>query len=92
MMLHKQFRLTEKSHDDHWYHGTEENLLKEYIRRHSDESVLAVLEELRRDAVYGCPDPRLHVRERAQVTKFTRDDVDVTRKTSRLYIRPLMTM
>ena len=73
MMWHKRFRQTEKPHDEHWYHDTEENLMKGYIRRHYDESVLAVLEELRLDGVYGCSDPRLHVRERAQVTKFTRD-------------------
>lgn len=58
ILWHKQFRQTEKPHDDHWYHDTEENLMKECIRRHSAESVLAVLEELRRGAVYGCSDPR----------------------------------
>ena len=73
MMWHQQFRQTEKPQDDHWYHDAEENLMKEYIRRHYDESALAVLEELRRDAVYGCSDPRMHVRDRAQVTKLTND-------------------
>ena len=51
MMWHKQLRQTDKQHDDHWFHDTEENPMKEYIRRQSDESALAVLEELRRDAV-----------------------------------------
>ena len=60
MKWHKQFRQTEKPLmiiGITTYHDTEEKLLKEYIRRHSDASVLAVLEELRRDAVYGCSDP-----------------------------------
>ena len=40
---------------------------------HYDESVFDVLEGLRQDAVYGCSDPRMHIRERAQVTKLTND-------------------
>ena len=47
--------------------------MKEYINRHSDESVLNVLEELRHDAIYSCSDPRLHFKEREQVNKFTKD-------------------
>ena len=73
MMWHKQYRQTEKPHEDHWYHDTEEKLMQEYIRRHYDGSVLDVLEGLRRDAVYVCSDPRMHIRERAQVTKSTND-------------------
>ena len=73
MMWHKQFWQTEKQHDDHWYHDTEERLMQEYIRRHQGESVLDVLEGLRHDAVHGCSDPRVHIRERAQVTKLTND-------------------
>ena len=72
-MWHTQFRQTEKPHDDYWHQDTEENLMKECINRHYDESVLSVLEDLRRDAIYGCSDPRMHIKERAQVTKLTKD-------------------
>ena len=47
--------------------------MKEYINRHYDESVLNALEELRRDAIYSGSDPRMHIKEREQVTKFTND-------------------
>ena len=47
--------------------------MKEYIKRHYDESVLNVLEELRCDAIYSCSDPRRHTKERKQVNKFTKD-------------------
>ena len=47
--------------------------MKEYINRHYDESILKVLEGLRRDAVYSCSDPRLHIRERERVHKFTKE-------------------
>ena len=47
--------------------------MKEYINRHYDESVLNFVEELRRDAIYSCSDPRVHIKEREQVTKFTND-------------------
>ena len=83
MMWHSQYRQTEKPHEDYWYQDTEENLMKEYINRHSDESVLTVLDELRRDAIYSCSDPRMHIKERAQVTKLTMMQLNVTRKTSR---------
>ena len=73
MMWHKQFRQTDKPHEDHLYQGTEDNLMKEYIRRHYDESVLEVLDGFRQDAVNGCSDPRIHIRERAQVTRLTND-------------------
>ena len=72
-MWHKQYRQTEKPHDDHWYHDIEARLMQEYIRRHSDESILDDFEGLRRDAVYGCSDPRMHIREREQGTKLTND-------------------
>ena len=89
-MWHSQYRQTEKPHEDYWYQDTEENLMKEYINRHSDESVLTVLDELRRDAIYSCSDPRMHIKERAQVTKLTMMQLNVTRKTSRTCMRQLM--
>ena len=72
-MVGEEFRQTEKPHEVHWYQDTEENLMKEYINRHYDESVLNALEELRRDAIYSGSDPRMHIKEREQVTKFTND-------------------
>ena len=51
--------------------------MKEYINRHYDESVLNVLEEFRRDAIYSCSDPRLHIKEREQVNKFTKDAAEL---------------
>ena len=47
--------------------------MKECINRRYDESVLNVLEELRHDAIYRCSDPRLHIKGRERVTKFTKD-------------------
>ena len=47
--------------------------MKEYINKRYDESVLNVLEELRRDAIYSCSDPRLPIKEHEQVNKFTKD-------------------
>ena len=85
MIWQKRYRQTEKPHDDHWYHDLEEKLMQEDSRRHYDESVLDVLEELRRDAVYGCSDPRMHIREREQVTKLTNDATE--RHKEELYIR-----
>ena len=60
-MVGEEFRQTEKPHEVHWYQDTEENLMKEYINRHYDESVLNALEELRRDAIYSGSDPRMHI-------------------------------
>ena len=71
MMWQTQFRQTEKPHGDPWYPDTEENFMKEYINRHYDESVLSVLEELRRGATYSCSDPRIHNKERVSVTKLS---------------------
>ena len=71
MLWHSQFRQAEKAHENYWYQDTEGNLMKEYVNRHYDESVLNVLEELRRDAIYSCSDPRLPIKEREQVNKFT---------------------
>ena len=42
-LWHSQVRQTEKPHENYWYEGTEENLMKEYINRHYDESALNVL-------------------------------------------------
>ena len=62
--------------------------MKEYANRHYDESVLNVLEGLRRDAIYSCSDPRLHIKEREQVNK----QLSVTSRTSRTYKRLSMTI
>ena len=55
-------------------HGikTEQNIRQQYINRHYDESVLSVLDELRRDTTYSCSDPRMHIKERASVTKLSK--------------------
>ena len=73
MMWHKQFRQTDRPHKYHRYQDTEDDILKEYIRRHYEESVLDVLEGLPQDAAYGCSDPRMHIRECARVNRLTND-------------------
>ena len=47
--------------------------MQEYINRHCKEPILQVLDDLRRDTVYGCSDSRLHLRERVNVNKYTKD-------------------
>ena len=69
MMRHSQFRQTDKPHGEYWYQESEENFIQEYINRHHDESVLQVLDEDRKDTVYGCSDPRLHIKSRDQVNR-----------------------
>ena len=69
-MWHKQHRQTEKPHHDYWYQDTGENLMKEYIARHWNESVLEILDGYRKDAVYGCSCPRMHLKEREQVLQL----------------------
>ena len=73
MMWHSQNMQTEKPHDDYRHQDKEENFMKEYINRHYDESPLTVLDEPRRDATYSCSNPRMHIKERAQATKLTKD-------------------
>ena len=44
-----------------------------YIARHKDAYPLSLLEDLRKEAVYGCSDPRLHPRVREQVDRLTEE-------------------
>ena len=44
-----------------------------YIARHKDAYPLSLLEDLRKEAVYGCSDPRLHPRVREQVDRRSID-------------------
>ena len=41
------------------------------IARHKDESVLALLEDAKNKLAYSCSDPRLHIRARQEVSRFT---------------------
>ena len=43
--------------------------MDQYIARHKDEYPLSLLEDLRKEAVYGCSDPRLHPRVREKQRK-----------------------
>ena len=89
MMWHKQYRQTNKPHHDYWYQDTEENLMKEYIARHWNQSVLEILEGYKKDAVYGCSDPRMHLTEREQVLKLTNASAERHRED---FMEPLTTM
>ena len=39
----------------------------------TDEYPLSLLEEYRKEAVYSCSDPRLHIRERENVERLTNE-------------------
>ena len=47
--------------------------MEAYIARHKDEYPLSLLEDLRKEAVYGCSGPRLHLRARAQADRSTEE-------------------
>ena len=48
------------SHQDFWYHLTDEQLMTEYIARHKDQQPSQELDELKNNIEYGCSDPRMH--------------------------------
>jgi hypothetical protein len=60
MFWHVKYRKTMSSHQNYWYHLTDEQLMKEYIARHKDQQPLQELEELKNSIEYGCSDPRMH--------------------------------
>ena len=47
--------------------------MEQYIARNKDEYPLSLLGDLRKEAVYGCSDPRLHPRVREQVDRLTEE-------------------
>ena len=72
MLWHLKYRKTTEMHLHSWYDISEEILMQEYINRHKDEIVIDLLEEIRAKTPYGCSDPRLHIRARQDVDKFTK--------------------
>ena len=64
---------TSEPHKDHWYTDSDKQLMEAYIARHKDEYPLSLLEDLRKEAVYGCSDPLLHLRAREQVDRLTEE-------------------
>ena len=60
MFWHVKYRKTISSHQDFWYHLTDEQLMTEYIARHKDQQPLRELDELKNNIEYGCSDPRMH--------------------------------
>jgi len=72
-----KYRETSEPHKDHWYTDSDKQLMEAYIARQKDEHPLSLLEDLRKDAVYGCSDPRLHLRARESVERLT-DEAEKT--------------
>ena len=54
-----------------WFDGKEEHMMEAYIARHKDEKILEILEDAKNNLAYGCADPRLHIRARESVSRFT---------------------
>ena len=52
--------------------------MEAYVARQKDEHPLSLLEDLRKDAVYGCSDPRLHLRARESVEERLTDEAEKT--------------
>ena len=73
MSWHVKYKKTSGPHKDHWYTDSDKQLMEAYIARHKDEYPLSLLEDLRKEAVYGCSDPRLHLRARAQADRSTEE-------------------
>ena len=71
MLWHMKYRKTTEMHRKSWYDIPEEILMQEYINRHKDEKAMDLLDEIRNKLPYGCSDPRLHIRARQEVDKFT---------------------
>ena len=68
-----KYRETSEPHKDHWYTDSDKQLMETYIARHKDEYPLSLLEDLRKEAAYGCSDPRLHLRAREQADRLTEE-------------------
>ena len=60
MFWHVKYPKTMSSHQDFWYHLTDEQLMTEYIARHKDQQPSQELDELKNNIEYGCSDPRMH--------------------------------
>jgi len=73
MFWHVKYRETSEPHKDHWYIDSNKQLMEVYITRYRDEYPLSLLEEHRKEAVYGCSNPRLHLRERENVEQLTNE-------------------
>ena len=71
MLWHKKYRQTTDQHRMSWFDIPEEILMQEYIARHKDEKVTDLLEDAKNNLAYGCSDPRLHIRAREEVNRFT---------------------
>ena len=73
MFWHEKCRKTSEPHKDHWYTDSDKQLMDQYLARHKDEYPLSLLEDLRKEAVYGGSDPRLHPRVPEQVDPLTEE-------------------
>ena len=73
LFRHVKHRETSEPHKDHWYTDSDKQLMETYIARHKDEYPLSLLEDLRKEAAYGCSDPRLHLRAREQADRLTEE-------------------
>ena len=73
MFWHVKYRGNSEPRKDHWYTDSDKQLMEAYIARHKDEYPLSLLEDLRKEAVYGCSDPLLHLRAREQVDRLTEE-------------------
>ena len=71
MFWHLKYRTSTGQHEHQWYEIPEEDLMKEYIKRHKDEDVLSCLTEIRNKTTYSCSDPRMHPRAQKDCQKFT---------------------
>ena len=71
MLWHKKYRQTNDQHRMSWHDIPEKILMQEYMNRHKDEKVTDLLDEIKNKLPYGCSDPRLHIRARQEVNRFT---------------------
>ena len=71
MLWHKKYRQTNQPHQMTWFDVKEEHMMEACIARHKDESVLEILEDAKNNLAYSRFDPRLHIRARESVTRFT---------------------
>ena len=72
MLWHKKYRQTNKPHDMTWFEIDQKHMMEAYIQRHKDEKVMDALGDIKKNAEYSCSDPRLHLRVRDEVNRFTR--------------------
>eukprot|EP00435_Cladocopium_sp_Y103_P007060 s520_g2.t1 len=75
MFWHTQYRRQDiefnEIHEESWHQADEYTLMDEYIARFKDQDIESELEELRTSIAFGCSDPRLALRIRAQVERLT---------------------